>query len=403
MMAGVQAIAKGATPYIGSAAVQYGPGSEALHYLYLHIFGFDIVNFRQSTVLLYWLAATIFCRGPLHPAALQAGADHLPGRSADLPDASDDLLPAGRSGRRRGRSTSRLAGRLLGLAQRDALHRRVLACDAVPGGRGDVAAADEPWLPALGSAPCGDSPVTSLRRTCRRACSRWEPWRCCWLRARRCQCPGCYGALGHVALGFAAVAVAVFAYYAANGDLDRFLQLYYLIPPAVAAGYSDTVYLPRIRRPVGAPLLPAPVLLRSALRAVARPPASPAVARQWSQERVLLVSALVAACVIHGGALLRSRLRPPGQHDARRSRRARSGRRLPSEAARGLVRPAAGAGALGARRDPPGDAPAHPDQEHRQPGALAAGAVLVSEPGHLQGSAPLPKSVAATAARPRAA
>ena len=37
-------------------------------------------------------------------------------------------------------------------------------------------------------------------------------------------------------IGFAAVAAVVFSYYAVNGDIIRFLQLYYLIPPAVAAG-----------------------------------------------------------------------------------------------------------------------------------------------------------------------
>ena len=60
MMAGVQGIAHGAIPYIGSAAVQYGPGSELIHYLYLHTFGFNLESFRQSTVLLYWMAASIF-------------------------------------------------------------------------------------------------------------------------------------------------------------------------------------------------------------------------------------------------------------------------------------------------------------------------------------------------------
>ena len=61
MLGGVQAIANGAVPYIGPSAVQYGPGSELIHYLYLdEIGGFNVEAFRQSTVLIYWLAATIF-------------------------------------------------------------------------------------------------------------------------------------------------------------------------------------------------------------------------------------------------------------------------------------------------------------------------------------------------------
>ena len=60
-MLGVQAIANGAVPYIGPSAVQYGPRSELIHYLYLDkIGGFNVEAFRQSTVLIYWLAATIF-------------------------------------------------------------------------------------------------------------------------------------------------------------------------------------------------------------------------------------------------------------------------------------------------------------------------------------------------------
>ena len=51
--------------------------------------------------------------------------------------------------------------------------------------------------------------------------------------------------------GFALVAAAVLGYYASQGELGRFLELYFLIPPAVAAGYSDTVFFGGIDGPWG--------------------------------------------------------------------------------------------------------------------------------------------------------
>lgn len=305
MMAGVQAISKGATPYIGSSAVQYGPGSEVLHYLYLHIFGFDIVNFRQSTVLLYWLAATIFCvvlfiRLPFKLAlitclvallifptlqmisfqpggAVDGAVDRLPNSQGGFwgwPNAMRYigvfslamLFPAVGAMSRRGRAVA--AGVGLGAlwgftcyVSQENLVGGVLALGTL----------------ALLLAASTTVPVSRVLRS-----------------------------LGHVALGFAAVAVAVFAFYAANGDLDRFLQLYYLIPPAVAAGYSDTVYYRGFAGQWGHIyyLLPFFFGALCLLSLVRLHPLR--IARQWSQERVLLVSALVAACVIHGGALLRS-------------------------------------------------------------------------------------------------
>ena len=114
-------------------------------------------------------------------------------------------------------------------------------------------------------------------------------------------------ALASVGAGFALIALAVLGYYAAQGELARFLDLYYLIPPAVARGYSDTRLLRRLRRALGSRLSPAALPARRPLRPVAAeaPPAAPG-ASPWSPERVLLVSAVVAAAICHLGSIPRA-------------------------------------------------------------------------------------------------
>ena len=82
MMSGVQAIANGGVPYIDEASFQYGPGTEIAHYLYVDAAGFDLASLRESTVLLYWLGATIFfgivlARLPLKPALIACLASVL--------------------------------------------------------------------------------------------------------------------------------------------------------------------------------------------------------------------------------------------------------------------------------------------------------------------------------------
>jgi hypothetical protein len=305
MMAGVQGIANGATPYIGSGAVQYGPGSEIIHYLYLHAFGFNLESFRQSTVLLYWLAATIFfavlfIRLPwklalitslvailLFPTlqmvsfqpngSVGASIDRLHGSPIGVwgwPNAMRYigvfavamLYPAVAA--MTSRRSAQIAGIGLGLFFG-------LSCfisqENLIGGAIAIAAL------AL---------LLSVTQT---------------LTARMV-----VRALVTTGLGFAVVAVIVFAFYAAHGELGRFLQLYYLIPPAVAAGYSDTVYYGGFGGAWGHLyfLLPFFLGVLCVLSVIRIHP--PGVARAWSRERIVLVSALVATCVSFAGAFLRS-------------------------------------------------------------------------------------------------
>lgn len=305
MMAGVQGIANGATPYVGSGAVQYGPGSEVIHYLYLHTFGFNVENFRQSTVLLYWLAASIFFVVLFirlsWKLALVAGlvaillfptlqmVSFQPNGSVDaaidrLPDSAIGvwgwpnamryigvfavamLFPAVAALRRR--RSALIGGTALGLLFGLTCY---ISQENLIGGTLAIGV-----LAAL-LVVTQTLPARMLLR-----------------------------ALLALAAGFMAIVAIVFAYYAANGELGRFLQLYYLIPPAVAAGYSDTVYYQGFGAPWGHLYYLLPFFLGAlcVLSVVRLHPLQ--VAREWSRERVLLVSALVAACVSFTGAFLRS-------------------------------------------------------------------------------------------------
>ena len=59
-LSGFQAISRGATPFIGPASEQYGPGVQALSYFYMrHIGTFSVVGFRESWAMFQWAGATI--------------------------------------------------------------------------------------------------------------------------------------------------------------------------------------------------------------------------------------------------------------------------------------------------------------------------------------------------------
>ena len=109
--------------------------------------------------------------------------------------------------------------------------------------------------------------------------------------------------LAWIAAGMVLVAIPVCVYYAAHGHLGRFIEFYWLVPRAVARGYSNSVFpnLTYRRLFYGVPFLLGALLLAALL--TGRPLR---VARQWSDRRVVLVSALVAAVVSHLGALTRS-------------------------------------------------------------------------------------------------
>ena len=301
MMAGVQAIANGSVPYIDSAAVQYGPGSEVLHYLYLQASGFDLQSLRQSTVLLYWLAAsifsvTIFLRLPFKLALASSFAAALLFPTLQMigfqPDGSVDNQTESIEGVWGWPNAMRYVG-VFALA---------MAFPAVASLRSRRAALGAGLgLGLLWGLTCfisqenlagGIVALGTLAGLL--ALTQTVPIR------------QLVESLAGIGLGFAAVVIAVFAYYATNGELGRFLELYYLIPSAVAAGYSNTVFYQGFGGLWGHMYYLLPFLL-CALCALSLIKLHPLrLARAWSPERVLLVSALVAAVVAHLGAIPRA-------------------------------------------------------------------------------------------------
>jgi hypothetical protein len=305
MLAGIQGIANGALPYIGSGAVQYGPGSELIHYTYLDAFGFDLEKFRQSTVLLYWLGATIFfvvlfLRLPPRLALITSLASILlfptlqmvafePDGSVDAPITHLKGSPDGIWGwpnPMRYLGVFAVAMLFPAVAASEAPRRTPLAGIALGLLFGLTCYLSQEnligGLIAIG--------VLALLLTI----SQTVPAR---MVVRGLLATG---------LGFALVVAVVFGYYALNGELGRFIELYYLIPPAVAAGYSDTVYYGGFAGQWGHVYYLVPFFL-GALAALSVVRLHPLRAtRRWSRERVLLVSALVATCVSLTGAFLRS-------------------------------------------------------------------------------------------------
>jgi MFS family permease len=121
-------------------------------------------------------------------------------------------------------------------------------------------------------------------------------------------------ALLSVLAGFAVIWIPVLAYYAVHGLLARFLHLYFLVPQAVAEGYSNTPFgghqdnapaqAAQERWAIFFYALPFVLALLALLAVVEFRPLR--VAWQWSRERVALVAVVITTILLYQGALLRS-------------------------------------------------------------------------------------------------
>jgi hypothetical protein len=302
-LSGFQAISKGAIPYLGPASVQYGPGTQQLSYLYMrHIGTFSVVGFRESWATFQWVGATIlfvvfflafgYLRGLvatllsvlIYPAAPAMGFQ--PGGSyGGLFGWSDPLRYAGAIGlilllpavvrlhpARRGPAGAAALGLLFGatsyLAQEN----------LIAGVVGGLAVSALLLL-------TGSSPFRSVAT-----------------------------ALLAALAGFLVVWVPVLVYYAIHGVLARFLHLYFLIPQAVAGGYSNTPYgghqITAAARATQARwetffyALPFILAITALLVVVQFRPFR--VALEWSRERAGLAAIVITEILLYQGALLRS-------------------------------------------------------------------------------------------------
>jgi hypothetical protein len=302
-LGGFQAISKGAVPYIGPASVQYGPGVQLLSYLYMrHAGTFSVVGFRESWAMFQVAGATIlfvvfflafgYRRGLIatlvsvlvYPALPAMGFQ--PGGSYNgmfgWPDplryagaiALILLLPRAirRYPARGGLAAAAALGALFGAMS-------YLAQENLVAGAVGVVVVSALLLLT------GSSSVRSVVMTL-------------------------LAALG----GFLVVCLPVLGYYAARDVLGRFLQLYFLIPLAVAGGYSNTPF-GGSQATAGAKAVQArwdtffytlPFLLAVLALLVVVRFRPLRVAWEWSGERLTLAATVIVTILLYQGALLRS-------------------------------------------------------------------------------------------------
>jgi hypothetical protein len=291
-MGGVQAIRTGSLPYIDAAAVQYGPVAQLANAAYVLGTGrLSVDGFREATLLFHLLAATLFLSvlflrvRPLVAAVTALAAILV------FPTLQTFMVTSGGSfnGLWGWTNTLRYSGVfLLAMA-----------------------------FPAL-AASAVSAPVRA------RSVALGVTWGILCLVAQENLIGGALvlgvlsvllvvsdtvgrqatlAVLGRIAAGMVLVAIPVCAFYAAHGQLGRFIELYLLVPRAVAAGYSNTPF-PNTKYTLlfyGLPLLLGALLLAALL--TSRPLR---VANHWTDRRVVLVSAITAALISHLGALTRS-------------------------------------------------------------------------------------------------
>lgn len=307
-LSGFQAIAHGAVPYIGPAATQYGPGAQLLSYWYLRGIGpYSIVGFRESWALFEWVGASIlfvvfflafgYLRGLLvavvsavfYPALQEMG--FFAGQTYEgfygwanplryvgavalvlLLPAAIRRGPARRGPARRGLAAAGVLGLFFG-AMSFVAQENLLAGIA---GALVVGA----LLLLTGSAPLRSVLTTLLSAF----------------------------------IGFMIVWTPALAYYAVKGTLARFVYLYFLIPQAVAGGYSNTPYggvnPPPAQAAIDDPwrtfyyAIPFLLAIVALLVVVRLRPLR--IAENWSRERITLVATVVTTILLYQGALLRS-------------------------------------------------------------------------------------------------
>jgi hypothetical protein len=291
-MGGVQAVRTGSLPYIDAAAVQYGPLAQVLNVAYVGLTGrLSVDGFREVTLLFQWVAATIFMGAlavrvrPLVAVVtalaavlvfptLQTFAITSNGTFDGFWGWTDALRYAG---------VFMVAMAFPAVAARAAVTPVRIRAAALGAGWGVLClVAQENLIGGVLALAILSVLLVVTDTIGYRAILR---------------------TLGWIAAGFALVAIGACAYYAAHGRLGRFVEFYWLVPLAVARGYSNTVF-PNVtygRLFHGVPFLLGGLLLAALL--TSRPLR---VARQWSERRIVLVSALVAAVVSHLGALTRS-------------------------------------------------------------------------------------------------
>jgi hypothetical protein len=289
-----QAISRGDTPYIGPAAVQYGPGAQLLEYLYMrHVGGFSVVGMRESFALFHWAGATVFLVALfLRFRFVQALATSLLAAliypTLQLFGFSSSAWEGffGWANLLRYTGVFLVVFLLPGVVDRLPSRRGVAAGLVLGFAWGVLSFVAQENL--IGGAVGAVALLLAL------------------LFSRTASLRRVVLAAGAVAAGFVLAWLPVLVYYAHAGVLRRFLSLYLFVPRAVAKGYTNTSFLEGLHSPWGRTFYVFPfVLALVALLCVLRfRPLRPAVS--WSSERTLLVATVVTTSVLFQSALLRS-------------------------------------------------------------------------------------------------
>ena len=227
----LQAIDKGYVPFVGPASTQYGPGTQLLTYTYMKWTDqFDIVGFREANLVQHFATTLVVC-------LLAWSTIGFPGACAVLIlglsfSPLQFFLPAG-DGTFQGFYGWASGLRYLGaLVVVPLTVRRMLV---VPAGRMDwrllvigVTAGVFAWLAQenLSATVAALLFVLVLMMA-----TRTITWR------------AAASTTAQVAAGSTIVAMPIVVYYLLQGELSRFVRNYFLVPRAVATGFSNTWWL----------------------------------------------------------------------------------------------------------------------------------------------------------------
>jgi hypothetical protein len=306
-LGGLQAISKGAVPYIGPAAIQYGPGSQWFSYEYMrHFATFSVVGFRESWAMFEWVGASLLF------VVFFLALGYFRGLIATLLSAliypalqEMEFVPHGAySGLYGWASPLRYAGAIALLLLLPAAIRRAPAWRGLAGafvlgliwGLLSYVAQENLAAGVVGAIVLG-ALLLLTGSASRRAV---------------------FTSLLAVLVGFVVAWLPVVVFYAGKGLLGRFLYLYFMDPLAVAQGYSNTPYgWPRAGKPPvaaetaisgpwrlmyhGLPFLLAVLALLAILQF--RPFR---VALDWSKDRIMLVAVVLTTILLYQGAMLRA-------------------------------------------------------------------------------------------------
>ncbi len=304
-LGGLQAISKGAVPYIGPAAIQYGPGSQLFSYLLMrHVYTFSVVGFRESWATFQWVGASVLF------VVFFLALGYVRGLAAALMSALIypalqlmEFVPGGAyNGFFGWANPLRYAGAIALILLLPAVIRRAPAVRGVAA----AVALGLVWgaLSYVGQENLAAGAVGALVICALLLLSGTSSWR------------SVLTALLAVLAGFIVAWLPAVAYYAFKGLLGRFLYLYFLITRAVAEGYSNTTYgYAGVTSKASTALASAPwarmyytlpvALAVLALLAVVqfRPFR---VAMEWSRDRIMLVALLLTSILLYQGAMLRA-------------------------------------------------------------------------------------------------